>query len=163
MSTAAPPNSYPKGLHGVYRGRLVRNPRVVDRRGKSPMVTARIAVNLAAPSVPPEARAELTEWVNVLAFSERTRHLLLQCRKGDQLAVMGGVSLDLYTTRAGDRGVSRTIVAEDVASTAGSLQPDVAHPADIDEGVKAEAAKTAAALLPPERQDVPLDGVPDLD
>ena len=100
MSTPPPPNSYSRGLHGVYRGRLVRDPRVVQRSGKSPMVTARIAVNLAAPSVPPEARAEFTEWVNVLAFSERTRHLLSQCGKGQQVAVMGGVSLDVYETRS---------------------------------------------------------------
>ena len=165
MNAAPPPNSYPRALHGVYRGRLVRDPRTVERPGKSPMVTARIAANLAAPSVPADVRRELTEWVNVLAFTERTRHLLLQCSKGQLVAVMGGVSVDTYQTRTGERGVSRTIIAEDIASAAASLQPDVVHPADIDAEVKAEAVKAAAALLPPVRkdQDTDLANVPELD
>ena len=162
MGRSAPPNAYPKGLHGVYRGRLVRKPRTIDRPEKSPMVVARIAVNLAAPSVPREQRDQLTEWVNVIAFSDRTRHLLSQCEKGHMIGVMGNVTLELYATRSGENAVNRTLVAEDVVSAAGSLQANVAHPADIDDGLKSAMDEASASVLP-ERQTLPEDGIPDLD
>ena len=48
------------------------------------------------------------------------------------LAVSGNVTKKFYTNRAGEREISRTIIVEDILSTAGSLQPEVAHPADIE-------------------------------
>ena len=44
MPKTAPANPYPRGLHAVYRGRTVRDPRSFERPGKPPMVTCRIAV-----------------------------------------------------------------------------------------------------------------------
>ena len=102
------------------------------------MVTARIAVKMAAPSAPREDA--LTEWVNVIAFTERNRHLLAQCEKGMLVAVSGNVTKEFYETRAGGRQESRTIIAEDIISVGGSLQPNVAHPADIDDDVKVKLA-----------------------
>jgi len=56
------------------------------------MTTTRLAVNLCPPTTPRAERENLTEWVDVIAFSERARHLLEQTRKGDLVEVTGGVS-----------------------------------------------------------------------
>lgn len=39
MTSTAPPNAYPRGLHAVYRGRIVRPPKSFERPGKAPMAT----------------------------------------------------------------------------------------------------------------------------
>ena len=96
MPKTAPANAYPRGLHAVYRGRTVREPRSFERPGKAPMVTCRIAVKMAAPSAPREDHNALTEWVNVIAFTERTRHLLMQCEKGMLVAISGNVTKEFY-------------------------------------------------------------------
>ena len=129
-----------------------------ERPGRPPMVTCRIAVKMAAPSAPREDHNALTEWVNVIAFTERTRHLLMQCEKGMLVAISGNVTKEFYKSRTGDREISRTIIVEDVLSTGGSLQPDVAHPADMDHEIK-----TRLTDLVPQAEPLPDDGVPDLD
>lgn len=99
----------------------------------------------------------------MIAFSERTRHLLSQCDKGQMLAVTGNGSRDFYESRrSGETVVSRTIIVEGVLSAAGSLQRDVPHPADIDPGLKSGMEDALSGVLP-ERQPTPPDGVPDLD
>ena len=158
MAKTAPPNAYPRGLHAVYRGRIVRPPQERTRSGKTPMVTSRMAVKMAAPSAPRDDHDALTEWVNVLAFTERSRHLLMQCTKGTLVAVSGNVTKEFYETRSGGREISRTIIVEDILSTAGSLQPDVAHPADIDDDIKTRLTNRL-----PESEPLPDDGMPDLD
>ena len=158
MLKTAPANAYPRGLHAVYRGRTVREPRSFERPGKPPMVTCRIAVKMAAPSAPREDHNALTEWVNVIAFTERTRHLLMQCTKGMLVAISGNVTKEFYRSRSGEQEISRTIIVEDILSTGGSLQPDVAHPADIDDQIK-----TRLTDLVPQAEPLPDDGVPDLD
>ena len=158
MTKTAPANAYPRGLHAVYRGRVVRPPRSFERPGKAPMVTSRIAVKMAAPSAPRDDHDALTEWVNVIAFTERTRHLLMQCTKGMLVAITGNVTKEFYENRAGERDISRTIIVEDILSTGGSLQPDVAHPADMDHEIK-----TRLTDLVPQAQPLPDDGLPDLD
>ena len=125
----------------MYRGRVVRAPRSFDRPGKPPMATSRIAVKMAAPSAPRDDHDALTEWVNVIAFTERTRHLLMQCEKGMVVAITGNVT-----------------IVEDVLSVGGSLQPGVAHPADMDHEMK-----TRLTDLVPENEPLPEDGFPDLD
>ena len=122
------------------------------------MVTSRIAVKMAAPSAPREDHDALTEWVNVIAFTERTRHLLMQCTKGMVVAISGNVTKESYENRAGEREISRTIIVEDILSTGGSLQPEVAHPADIDHEIK-----TRLTNLVPEAEPLPDDGMPDHD
>ena len=127
------------------------------------MVTSRIAVNMASASSAREDRDALTEWVNVIAFSERTRHLLSQCDKG-QIAVTGNVTKEFYQTRSGERAESRTIIVEDMLSAAGSLQPNVAHPADMDDSIKSRLADAdAASRAMPETKPIPAAGMPDLD
>ena len=112
------------------------------------MVTSRIAVNMASASTPREERDALTEWVNIIAFSERTRHLLSQCAKGQMIAVTGNVTKEFYQTRSGERAESRTIIVEDMLSAAGSLQPNVAHPADMDDSIKNRLAEAASQAMP---------------
>ena len=159
MAPTAPANAYPRGLHAVYRGRVVRAPRSFDRPGKPPMATSRIAVKMAAPSAPRDDHDALTEWVNVIAFTERTRHLLMQCEKGMLVAICGNVTKEFYTNRSSDqREISRTIIVEDILSVGGSLQPGVAHPADMDHEMK-----TRLTDLVPESEPLPEDGFPDLD
>ena len=46
------------------------------------MATARIAVHMASANSSREDRNALTEFVNVIAFNERCRHLLMNCSKG---------------------------------------------------------------------------------
>ena len=122
------------------------------------MATSRITVKMAAPSAPREDRDALTEWVNVIAFTERSRHLLMQCTKGMLVAISGNVTKEFYTSRSGDREISRTIIVEDILSTGGSLQPEVAHPADIDHEIK-----TRLTDLIPESEPPTDDGLPELD
>ena len=162
MATTPPANAYPRGLHAVYRGRIVRPPKTIDRSGKPPMVTSRIAVNMASASSAREDRDALTEWVNVIAFSDRTRHLLSQCDKGQMIAVTGNVTKEFYQTRSGERAESRTIIVEDMLSAAGSLQPNVAHPADMDDSIKSRLADAASQAMP-ETKPIPEDGMPELD
>ena len=158
MTKTAPQNAYPRGLHAVYRGRLTRAPKEITRSGKPPMVASRMAVKMQAPSAPREDWDALTEWVNVIAFTERNRHLLLQCTKGMLVAVSGNVTKEFYQSRAGTRELSRTIIVEDILSVGGSLQPEISHPADIDHEIK-----TRLTSMMPEPEPLPEDGVPDLD
>ena len=74
----------------------------------------------------------------------------------------GKVTLKSYTTRSGQPAVSRTIVAEELISDAGTLQPNVPHPADIDDELKTAMDEATAGVLA-ERQPLPEDGVPELD
>ena len=158
-----PPHAYPRGLHGCYRGRLVRTPKLIEREDKPPMATGRIAVHLASPNASREDRDALTEFVNVIAFDERCRHLLMNCSTGQLIAVVGGVTLDFYKSRrTGDRQISRTIIAEDMYAAAASIQPKGTHPADIDESLK-DRLGTAATAAVPEPVTLPEGESPDLD
>lgn len=158
----APPHAYPKGLHGCYRGRLVRNPKLIERDEKTPMATGRIAVHMAAPNTSREERDQLTEYVNVIAFDERCRHLLMSCTTGQLLAVVGGVSLGFYKSRDGTRKVSRTIIAEDLYAAAASIQPKGTHPADMDDNLK-DRISAAAGETTPEKVETPYGEAPPLD
>ena len=148
MTTTPLANAYPRGLHGVYRGRIVRQPKTIERSGRAPMVTSRIAVNMSSGSTPKADRDALTEWVNVIAFSERNGHLLSQCAKGRLIAVSGNVTKEFYQTRTGERAVSRTIIVEDIVSAAGSLQPNVSHPADMDDTIETRLADNRRSRSP---------------
>ena len=164
MSTPSsrPPHAYPKGLHGCYRGRLAREPRLISRDDKAPMATARIAVPMAGANKTKEERDALTEWVNVIAFDERCRHLLMSCSKGQLIAVMGGVTLDFYQSRThGSRQISRTLIIEDLYSTAASIQPKEGHPADMDNQLKRRIESAAATTT--EEVELGDDELPVLD
>ena len=159
--SGGPPHSYPKGLHGCYRGRLVRNPKLIERAEKSPMATGRIAVHMAAPSAKREDRDALTEFVNVIAFDERCRHLLMNCSTGHLVAVVGGVTLDFYQNREGEKKISRTIIAEDLYAAAASIQPKGTHPADMEDTLKDRLGAAAEAV--PEEAQEPYGEAPTLD
>jgi len=80
------------------------------------MTSARMAVNLAVPGTGREDRDKLSEWVNVAAFTKRSRERLEQASKGDMIAVLGTVSKHFYHHRDGERRIERTIFADDVMS-----------------------------------------------
>ena len=76
------PGAIPGGCCTCYRGNLASDPRHVEQENTS-FAAARMAVNMAAPDVPAEERDKLTEWVNVIAFSEALRTKLLKCETGE--------------------------------------------------------------------------------
>lgn len=78
--------------------------------------------------------------------------------QGDARLGVRHVTKEFYTNRNGDREISRTIIVEDILSTGGSLQPGVAHPADINHEIK-----TRLTDLVPETDELTDDGTPDLD
>ena len=126
------------------------------------MATGRTAVHMAAPNTSRDDRDALTEFVNVIAFDERCRHLLMNCSTGQLVAVVGGVTLDFYKSRDGTRKISRTIIAEDLYAAAASIQPKGTHPADMDSQLKDRIASAAADALP-EEADQPYGEPPNLD
>ena len=118
------------------------------------MATARIAVHMAAPNTPREDREALTEFVNVLAFDERCKHLLMNCSTGQLVAIVGGVTLETYKGRDGKKKIGRTIIAEDLYAAAASIQPKGTHPADMDDGLKNRIGAAALDAVP-EEADTP--------
>ena len=64
---------------------------------------------MAAPDVSPEERDQLTEWVDVIAFSEAMQARLLACEKGETIAVSGNVTKKFYQRRKGETAEGRTI------------------------------------------------------
>ena len=62
---------------------------------------------MAAPSVATEEREKLTEWVNVIAFSEALKTKLLKCKSGEPIVIMGNVTLKFYTTEQGNTRIDR--------------------------------------------------------
>ena len=121
MSTTTP-GAVPRGCFTCYPGTPGADPREVPSgQDKSrSFVTARMGVNRTAPDVPAEERDRLTEWVNVMAFSDARRARLLKCKKGEAVAVMGNVTLKTYTTGQGEERTDRTIIAESLRSVSGS-------------------------------------------
>ena len=71
----------------------------------------------------PKSATSLTEWVNVIAFSDALREKLLKCRRVEQVVVMGNVTLKFYQTGSGETRVDRTIVADAIMSAASSYIP----------------------------------------
>lgn len=121
MSKSNTPGAVPRGLYAVYRGNLGGDPKTINR--ERPFVSARMGVNMAGPDVSTEERDGLTEWVNVIAFSDALREKLMKCRRGEQVTVMGNVTLKFYQTGSGETRVDRTIVADALMSAASSYIP----------------------------------------
>ena len=119
------PGAVPRGCIACYRGHLGADPRQVQQQENRSFATARMGVNMAAPDVPAEVRDQLTEWVNVMAFSEALQQRLMKCKKGSMLVVMGNVTLKLYKTGSGEERVDRTVIAESLIAVEASV-PDSA-------------------------------------
>ena len=92
------PGSVPRACDCTYRGNLAAKPQVIDKDGRK-FVSARMGVNMAAPNVPREEQDELTEWVDVMAFSEAMQARLLACEKGETIAVSGNVTKKFFQRR----------------------------------------------------------------
>ncbi|MCY4638025.1 MAG: single-stranded DNA-binding protein [Acidobacteria bacterium] len=119
------PGSIPRACDCTYRGHLAAKPQVIDKDGRK-FVSARMGVNIAAPNVPREEQDELTEWVDVMAFSEAMQARLLACEKGETVAISGNVTKRLYQRRNGETAVGRTIIADYVRAAGASIAPAVA-------------------------------------
>ena len=116
------PGSIPAGLDGTYRGYLSgEKPKLIQQENGREFVTCRIGVNMAASNVPVEDRKDLTEWVNIICFNPAHMTRLLKCEPNELISVTGGVKKRPYETRAGERRIDRTMVAEYVVSASGSM------------------------------------------
>ncbi len=87
------------------RGRLGADPVTRETKNGKGMVTASIAVSL------PSREADETEWFNLIAFGQ-TAEVLGNHAKGDALAVMGGLQLNVWTTKAGEERRTLQILVE---------------------------------------------------
>ena len=110
----------PRACDCTYRGNLADKPRVVQTEN-SKFVAGRIGVNMAAPDVSPEERDSLTEWVDVMAFSEAMQARLLACEKGETIAVSGNVTKKFYQRHTGETAESRTIIADYIRAAGASI------------------------------------------
>ena len=72
---------------------------------------------MAARTSRPEERDQLTEWVDVIAFSEAMQARLLACEKGETIAVSGKVTERFYRRRTGETSSSRPKRASCATST----------------------------------------------
>ena len=114
------PGSIPRACDATYRGNLAAAPQKIEKDGRS-FVSARIGVNMAAPNVPREEQDELTEWIDVMAFSEAMQARLLACEKGETIAVSGNVTKKPYQRRNGETAISRTLIADYVRAASASM------------------------------------------
>lgn len=114
------PGSIPRACDCTYRGNLTAKPKLVDKDGRK-FATARIGVNMAAPNVPREEQDDLTEWVNVIAFSEAMQARLLACEKGETIAVSGNVTKKFYERQNGETVEDRTVIADYIRAASASI------------------------------------------
>ncbi|MYH29207.1 MAG: single-stranded DNA-binding protein [Acidobacteria bacterium] len=112
--------SIPRACDCTYRGRLAAKPELVEKDGRK-FVSAQVAVHMVAPNVPREKHDELTEWVDVIVFSEAMQARLLTCEKGETISVAGNVTKKPYERRDGETAVSRTIIADYVRAASASI------------------------------------------
>lgn len=114
------PGSVPRACDSTYRGNLAARPTLIEKDGRK-FVSAQMAVNMVAPNVPREKHDELTEWVDVMAFSEAMQARLLACEKGETISVSGNVTKKFYERRNGETAVSRTVIADYVRAASASI------------------------------------------
>ena len=114
------PGAIPRACDCTYRGNLAAKPKLIDNDGRK-FVSARIGVNMAAPNVPREEQDELTEWVDVMAFSEAMQARLLACEKGETIAVSGNVTKKFYQRNNGETVESRTIITDYIRAAGASI------------------------------------------
>ena len=115
------PGSAPRACECTYRGNLAAKPQLIDKDGRK-FVSARMGVNMAAPNVPREEQDELTEWVDVIGFPETIQTRLLDCDKGDTIAILGHVTKKPYERRSGETAISRTIIVDYMQPATGEAQ-----------------------------------------
>ena len=120
---AQTPGGKPRNCESVYRGRVAVEPKSIARAERPPLVRTRIGVNMHAPKTAEADRDRLTEWVDVLAFSAASRERILRFSKGDQIVVMGPVTLSLYRKPDKTERISRTIIADQVMGAAATHVP----------------------------------------
>ena len=75
---------------------------------------------MAAPDLPTEARRD-SRWVSVIAITEALQAKLLECNKGDLIAVRGNVTRKSYQTQAGEERIDRSIISDAMMGPASSM------------------------------------------
>lgn len=133
-SDTAPPGSIPRNCDATYRGNLGNRPQRKQTRSGGEMVRARLAVNMAASSVPAEERGRFTDWLTVVCFAPAQMDRLERCEKGELITVNGPVTWREYPNADGELRIEHTITAEYVRSASASMPPDSGGaPRQVDE------------------------------
>ena len=114
------PGAVPRGCDCTYRGRLTAKPKKVEKDDRR-FVSARIGVSMPGPGVPRDKLDELTEWVDIMAFSEAMQARLLACEKGEIIALSGNVTKKFYERKTGETVENRTIIADYVRAASASI------------------------------------------
>ena len=122
---AEPKGSIPRNCDSTVRGNIGTLPSRQKTKAGGEMVRTRLAVNMAASSVPPEEREKFTEWYQVIAFQPAQMERLMKVQKGELVTINGGVTLHEWQSEKGPR-TERTIIAEYVRSASAALPPDAA-------------------------------------
>ena len=121
MSSDIPsPGSIPRNCDATYRGNLGNKPERRQTRSGGEIVRARLAVNMAASSIPAEERDRFTEWLTVVCFAPAQMDRLERCEKGELITVNGPVTWREYTPDAEGNRASSTPSS---ASTFGAHPP----------------------------------------
>ena len=129
MSSDIPsPGSIPRNCDATYRGNLGNKPERRQTRSGGEIVRARLAVNMAASSIPAEERDRFTEWLTVVCFAPAQMDRLERCEKGELITVNGPVTWREYTPDEGEPRIEHTIVGEYVRSASASMPPDAGGP-----------------------------------
>ena len=126
---SGPKGSIPRNNDATLRGNIGSGPVTQKTQSGAEMVRARMAVNMAAPSVAPEERGRFTEWYTVIAFAPAQMERLRKVVKGELVCISGPVTLHSYQATDGER-IERTQIAEYVRSASSSMPPDVAVAGD---------------------------------
>ena len=145
------PAPAPRACECTYRSNLGAKPQLIEKNDRK-FVSAQMGVNMAAPNVPREEQDELTEWVDVIAFSETMQMQLLDCEKGAAIAVFGTVTKKPYERSSGETGINRTIVAEYIRTATAEGGDSGDH---IPGSVQTRLRPPAGYRLPPTPRTVP--------
>ena len=118
------------------RGRLGADPVTRKTNSGADMVTASLAVSL------PTREGDDTQWFQLLAFG-RTAEVLGKHAKGDALAIMGNLQLNVWTSEAGEERRDLQVVVEAI------MTPRRAY--SVSNGTKKVKKEPQAAQQKPEQ------------
>lgn len=130
------------------RGRLGADPVSRQTANGSAMATGSIAVSL------PSREADETEWFNLIAFG-RVAEALGGHRKGDALAVMGELQLNVWTTKTGEERRDLQIIVESIMTPRRARLVSNGTPSKSKKQKPQGEAETAGNLAEPFDDEIP--------
>ena len=137
------------GIEAALEGRLGRDPELkMVKGGTMPMVTLAVAVDEAPPKPGEEQRST---WVNCKLFGDKAAAAAEALAKGDRVYVEGKLTLDRWTTQAGEERSGLSMVAN-VAQPLGKIgqrRPKSDRPHRQGGDRLAAGARAQAPLEPP--------------